>query len=147
MEKDQQQRLRVRMPTHTEIQNLKMHVKAFFPRVLEIIKTSAFTTLLLFIFVYFLVYQYCKLSFYRDPGSRFYDEDRAFVRWYSEYRERQARSHIAAANTSDILNFYKAGENPSVCAAMITSKRENLNFVEVSSQIHIRLIIEILTKI
>ena len=107
----------------------------FFTRSVEFIKSSASTTLLLFIFIYFLLVQYCKLSFYRDPGSRFYDETRAFELGYSEYRSAQAHSFIEAANTSDSWNFPKAGRNPSICAAMVTIRRDNKNFLEVDSQL------------
>ena len=107
----------------------------FFTRSVEIIKSSASTTLLLFMFIYFLLFQYCRLNFYRDPGSRFYNETRAFEVGYSEYRSAQAHSFIEAANTSESWDSPKAGRNPSVCAALVTIRRDSQNFLEVDSQL------------
>ncbi len=89
--------------------------------------------ILIFITVYLLTIQYCRLKFYRDPGSASYDERRAFVRWYSDYREHQAVEYVkAAAAQGDTRVYTKAGTSPKVCAAFVTVKRDSQQYVEVS---------------
>lgn len=89
--------------------------------------------LLLFIVAITLSWQYAKASFYRDPGSRFYDESRAFTRWYSAQREFEGdmfiNTALVAANAihdheNGTHGFAKAGVTPSMCASFATVGRD-----------------------
>ena len=105
----------------------------FMSQTVKAAKLPGVRALLISISVYLLAVQYCRLRFYRDPGSAFYDEKHAFVRWYSDYREHQAFEYVkAAAAQGDTRVYTKAGTSPKVCAAFVTIKRDSQQYVEVS---------------
>ncbi|KAF2802161.1 uncharacterized protein BDZ99DRAFT_504156 [Mytilinidion resinicola] len=70
--------------------------------------------------------------FYRDPGSIFFDETRAYVRWYSAFREHQATAYITEVEaqgallgeSADDMGFAKARYNASMCATFLTVRRD-----------------------
>jgi hypothetical protein len=81
--------------------------------------------------VFVLVCIYGRLNFYRDPGSVFFDADRAFERYYSAHRESEAKSFrdeaFAALNGVSQLSspaHWKTGSTPSLCAVLVTVGRE-----------------------
>ncbi|KAK5046183.1 hypothetical protein LTR84_008640 [Exophiala bonariae] len=66
---------------------------------------------------------YGQATFYRDPGSLFFDESRAFERQYSSYREREVRDYINDLDSTISTKSLRAGLNPSVCASFLSVKR------------------------
>ncbi|KEQ68078.1 hypothetical protein M436DRAFT_77137 [Aureobasidium namibiae CBS 147.97] len=71
------------------------------------------------IVAWLMAFVYCKTHFYRDPGSAFFDEERAFTRQYSAYREEQSTTFFEEASA----NATKASESPSLCAVFMSIKR------------------------
>jgi hypothetical protein len=92
-------------------------------------KLSSHTSALLLTGLLLLAfYVYGSLYFYRDPGSVFFDQSRAFERRYSAYREAEAIAFKeeaigSLANDPEGLRSWKAGEGPSICGAFITIAR------------------------
>jgi hypothetical protein len=81
------------------------------------------------IFVCF--YFYGKFHFYRDPGSIFFDPNRALERHYSLEREQEALAFRNAAfyatknyNATALEPAWKAGQDPTICGIFITVKRD-----------------------
>ncbi|KAF2493687.1 hypothetical protein BU16DRAFT_464268 [Lophium mytilinum] len=70
--------------------------------------------------------------FYRDPGSVFFDESRAYGRWYTAFRENQAAALITEVEAqgallgenADNMGFTKARYNASMCATFLTVRRD-----------------------
>jgi hypothetical protein len=88
----------------------------------------AFKVLLCTFVVLLAFWTYGKTYFYRDPGSvLFYDEERAFERKYSVFREKEVLAfREELLKTKNFTEIPKAGENPSICALFVTSdKRAN----------------------
>ncbi|PGG98973.1 hypothetical protein AJ80_09428 [Polytolypa hystricis UAMH7299] len=101
---------------------------------------SALHTLALTAVALLLCVIYGKTHFYRDPGSAFYDPNRAFERRYSLHREGEAQNYIddrvGGSGARDATT--KAGVEPRVCAAFSTVKRESVQYIEtaVGSVLH-----------
>jgi len=72
---------------------------------------------------------YCKMKFYRDPGSAFFEERRAFAREYSAYRETQSLGFLKRASEQES----KAAESPTLCAVFVSVKRIGKQPVDVST--------------
>jgi hypothetical protein len=78
---------------------------------------------------------YGSVTFYRDPGSVFFDSTRAYERRYSLHRELEsvrfrnvtesAIQNITgdAKNTSSHYDPIKSGTEPQICASFITIAR------------------------
>jgi hypothetical protein len=87
-------------------------------------------------FVYLLVVQYCRLRFWRDHHSAFFDISGVFEWKYSLFREHQATHYISKYNTpsNGIDNFGGDGllakHNPLMCAALATVKRDKDSYFE-----------------
>lgn len=90
---------------------------------------NAARVLTIAIFIWLMAFLYCKTYFYRDPGSAFFDESRAFTREYSAYREKQSVSFLEAASE----NATKASESPSLCAVFMSVKRTGEQPLDVST--------------
>jgi hypothetical protein len=85
-----------------------------------------------------LLVTYGHLSFYRDPGSIFFDRQRATERHYGSYREKEAAAfataakralnssstHAAAAAAAAAATLHHRGPNPSLCAVIVTVARD-----------------------
>lgn len=81
---------------------------------------------------------YGRANFYRDPGSIFFDEKHAYVRLYSQSRQKQADAFWK--QTGQALEKHKdgpgrAGKHPSMCLAFMTVERKGLDrqYIEVRS--------------
>lgn len=61
---------------------------------------------------------------YRDPGSVFFDPERAFERQYSHTREAEAESYIDIISQWGQQVDVKATPNPSLCVGITTVQRE-----------------------
>lgn len=71
---------------------------------------------------------YGRLHFYRDPGSIFFDQSRAFERHYSTYRENQAHAFTSRTKARQTLGQTSkgptAGDNPRMCMVLLTTARD-----------------------
>ena len=92
---------------------------------------SAVRALTIAIVVWLMAFVYCKTHFFRDPGSAFFDEERAFTREYSAYREEQSMSFFEEASE----NATKASESPSLCAVFMSVKRTEEQPLDVSNSL------------
>lgn len=76
---------------------------------------------------------YAQAHFYRDPGSAFFDERRAYEQRYSSHRkaevERFIQSRATLARVPDAPA--KAGDNASLCVAFSSVKRQHVQYLEV----------------
>lgn len=88
-------------------------------------------TLFAFLLIYYLALQYGRTHFYRDPLSVFFDQSRAYTRWYSAFREEQANKYIEAVSTENAREYTKVGPQPAVCANFMTTKRNGPQYIEV----------------
>ncbi|ORY61007.1 uncharacterized protein BCR38DRAFT_349829 [Pseudomassariella vexata] len=75
-----------------------------------------------------IVYGYAR--FYRDPGSIFYDPDRAFVRQYTDFRLRQVAAFISAYDKDALRPVTKAGASPKICVHVTTVKRDGQQYID-----------------
>ena len=91
-----------------------------------------------FLFTFTLFLLYAKTHFYRDPGSVFYDQTRAYERRYSATRLQeleQARLAYGYGSSAATHTAFKPVEDsPELCISLTTSKRAGLDrqYVEVS---------------
>lgn len=78
--------------------------------------------------------------FYRDLGSVFFDQSRAFETKYSLHREREAAAYFdnITASLQDFENekvsrgFMKAGPEPRICVTFLTiSRKTDKQYIDV----------------
>lgn len=106
------------------------------------LSSPAFRLLLAFFLSFSLFTLYGRFHFYRDPGSVFYDQSRAFERKYSLLRQtqvEQARHAVKAdaeAHNGLEPSTFRPNDraSPELCVSMTTVKRDGLErqYVEVS---------------
>lgn len=106
---------------------------------MRITRSPAIKTLLLSAFVYALIFQYCRIRFWRDPHSAFFDISNVYDWQYSLTREHEAHHFISYYKTiekneekdhpqsKDIL---KSSDEPLLCAAFVTVKRDLDDYFE-----------------
>jgi GR25 family glycosyltransferase involved in LPS biosynthesis len=82
-------------------------------------RSNAARILTIATFVWLIAILYCKINFYRDPGSAFFDENRAFIRVHSAYREEQSVKFLERSSEHP----QKASASPSMCAVFLSVKR------------------------
>jgi hypothetical protein len=99
---------------------------------LNIARLPGVRALFLFAILYVSAVQHLRSIAYRDPGSAFYDEERAFERWYSRDRAERAQAFLRAAGNST-QEHVKANSTPTICAAFSTVKRSGEQYVDVSA--------------
>jgi uncharacterized protein YxeA len=87
------------------------------------------------VFVLCLVW-YAKTHFYRDPGSAFFDVQRAYERKYSQHRQSQVTQYIdGQISTGDVDNHGKAGGNASLCLTLSSVVRKKTQYLEVCNSL------------
>ena len=83
---------------------------------------------LLFLLCYFFLFQYCRVSYYRDPTSYFFNPTRAYAPGYSERRKEQA-----AAFVQDELNLpnkrLSSDTTPKLCVGIASIAREGVHYL------------------
>ncbi|RAH78318.1 hypothetical protein BO86DRAFT_450381 [Aspergillus japonicus CBS 114.51] len=97
-------------------------------------RTNAIKVFLTSALLWLIAYTFCRLRFWRDPHSAFFN-DRYVYEWrYSLYREREGRRLITNHNTlaENSSSYTGAGSNPLICAAFLTVRREEENYLEAS---------------
>lgn len=120
--------------------------------------SSAPTALFIYLIILTLLYFHGRTHFYRDPGSIFFDETRAYVKWYSHVREAESRIFLSLANPTSngapIRTSKEGGggkasseegqegihsssnnaesKKPSTCAIFVTMKRDGEQYLELA---------------
>jgi hypothetical protein len=90
--------------------------------------SNAARTLTIATLVWLIAIVYCKINFYQDPGSAFFDENRAFTRYHSAYREEQSVKFLERSSEHP----QKASASPSMCAVFLSVKRTGEQPLDVS---------------
>lgn len=87
--------------------------------------------ILSFILLYTCAAQYCRLSYYRDPTSFFFDPRRAYAEGYSALRRQQADAFIESVSD---LHFNKsiASPEPSLCVGIASIARGKARYFSTS---------------
>jgi hypothetical protein len=99
-------------------------------------KTLKFLTsyhfILLFLLCYFSLFQYCRISYYRDPTSYFFDATRAYAPGYSDRRKNEA-----AAFVQDELHLPRrrlsSDATPKLCVGIASIAREGVQYLHYST--------------
>ncbi|KAB8074374.1 hypothetical protein BDV29DRAFT_156733 [Aspergillus leporis] len=89
--------------------------------------------LLASLLLYGLAFEYCRLHYWRDPHSAFFDDTHVYDLKYSLFREHEALQYISAYNAKiDPPNSTIASSNPRMCLAFVTVKRDHVNYFDAS---------------
>ncbi|KAL4864793.1 hypothetical protein BDV12DRAFT_175641 [Aspergillus spectabilis] len=91
------------------------------------------------LFIWLLIYSYCRVQFWRDPHSAFFQDRHVYDLDYSLVREHEAwhfiLQHNSAINPPD-YHYTKSeprpGSTPTVCVAMVTVRRDADTYFEAS---------------
>ncbi|KAJ5353042.1 hypothetical protein N7452_002016 [Penicillium brevicompactum] len=107
-----------------------MRFNVLYFQVQLLLKQPAVRLLLVASFIYLLAFQYCRIHFWRDPHSAFFD-DRDVYDWkYSLLREHQANHFLslydAPSGGSDVVS---SEGDPLVCAALATVRRNKDDYL------------------
>ena len=97
---------------------------------MNLLKRPSWHVLALFAFFayYLLAIQDFRHFSSRDPGSVFFDPDRAFEREYSLEREVEAEAFIKSAVEAGGSGYVKASEDASICVGIATVQREGARY-------------------
>ena len=85
--------------------------------------------------LYLFAFQYCRNRYWRDPHSAFFDISHVYEWKYSLIREHEANHYVSFQENNDDLKpgeIVKSGDNPLLCAAFVTVKRDVDNYFEES---------------
>lgn len=75
---------------------------------------------------------YARSHSYRDPGSIFFDEVRAYEERYSKHRKTEVEKLIDLFTGSGIQTWQtKAGRSPRLCVAISSVARAHTQYLEV----------------
>lgn len=96
-------------------------------------KLPAVKVLLVIVFLWLVAFEYCRLRYWRDPHSAFFDDSHVYEWKYSLYREHEGR-HLISIHSAPIdpPQATKAGSNPLICAAFATVKRGTDDYFDAS---------------
>lgn len=75
-----------------------------------------------------------RASFYRDPGSVFFDESRAYEKEYSQHRIKEVEHFVASFDTSNkepAEPHPKRPSGPDLCISIASVKRNDMQYIEV----------------
>lgn len=87
--------------------------------------------ILSFILLYTCAAQYCRLRFYRDPTSFFFDPRRAYMEGYSAVRREQAHAFIQSASQSN-FNKSNTSSKSSFCVGVASIARGSARYFSTS---------------
>ena len=86
----------------------------------------------LFLLCYFLLFQYCRSSYYRDPTSYFFDPERAYAPGYSERRKEEAATFVL--EDLDHPNIRLSNDSPpKLCVGIASIAREGVQYLHYST--------------
>lgn len=104
-----------------------------FSRVMHLHRIPWFRTTLLYVIAIALFFLYGQSKFYRDPGSIFFDEDRAYERRYSAYRQAEIDEFQSQVSRRDHQPRAVQGVEPSIRASFLSVKRQGSQYLPVSN--------------
>lgn len=84
---------------------------------------------LILVTAYVGAFQYFRQTSFRDPTSAFFDPNRGFDRFYSDLRQSQAE-HFIRSSSSGAKRLVRSGNQPSICAGIVTVQREGATYFE-----------------
>lgn len=98
-----------------------------------ILASLAGKVFLVSLILYGIAFEYCRLRYWRDPHSAFFDDTHVYDLKYSLYREHEALQHISAYNAKiqPPTSTY-ASSKPQMCLAFVTVKRDQVNYFDAS---------------
>ncbi|KAE8135103.1 hypothetical protein BDV38DRAFT_145006 [Aspergillus pseudotamarii] len=100
---------------------------------ISLLKYRATKILLLSLFLWLLVFEYCRFHLWRDPHSAFFNDRHVYDFKYSLYRERESRHFISRYNSpSEPPDYSKSGPDPLICAAFVTVRRNEDDYFDPS---------------
>jgi hypothetical protein len=102
---------------------------------LDVTRRPPVRLLIAWVALYTLLVFYGKARFFRDPGSIFYDPDRAYVRKYTDFRLKEVADFILQHTTGGnqgTVEAFKGGNEPGICVHFATVKRNGEQYIEVS---------------
>ncbi|KAK2731782.1 hypothetical protein FQN57_003171 [Myotisia sp. PD_48] len=100
------------------------------PSLLFLLRIRAVKVLLWGAILWLLAFQYCRFRFWRDPHSAFFDDRHVYDLKYSSSRESEAQRFLSLYNSSsDSPNPVRAGNNPTICIAFVTVKRNSADYL------------------
>jgi hypothetical protein len=91
----------------------------------------AFKVFVLCAILYLLTFEYCRIRYWRDPHSAFFDSSGVYDWKYSLVREHEANHYISFQNNNDdpkADDLVKSSDEPLICAAFVTVKRDFDNY-------------------
>lgn len=100
------------------------------PHYLNLRASKIFLSALL---IWLLLFQFCRIKFWRDPHSAFFQEPHVYELGYSLHREREAR-HFISRHNSDLEPppYVKSDLTPQVCVSFVTVRRDLDDYFEPS---------------
>lgn len=87
--------------------------------------------ILFFIVFYICAAQYCRLHYYRDPTSLFFDPRRAYTEGYSAVRRQEADGFIESASKPTFKKI-TASPKPSFCVGVASVARGSARYFSTS---------------
>ncbi|MCJ1411750.1 hypothetical protein MMC19_005842 [Ptychographa xylographoides] len=82
---------------------------------------------LVFVFLYLITVLYCRSHYSHDPTSAFFDPVHGYDKDYSRFREEQAASLIAQANS--FLEAHTPSAEPKLCLGVATVSRPDKQYI------------------
>ncbi|KAI4176879.1 MAG: hypothetical protein LQ343_000736 [Gyalolechia ehrenbergii] len=92
-----------------------------------LLQSTNFWIILCYSVSYFVIYQYCRYAYSRDPTSFFFDPKKGFQKIYSLKREQQADAFIEVANRS--IDAPSSQLNAEVCLGVATIARSKDQYI------------------
>lgn len=103
------------------------------PYLTHSLKFRALRIFLLSLAVWLLLFQFCRIKFWRDPHSAFFKDRHVYELDYSLYREHEARHFISQHNSGlDPPAYVKSDDTPHVCVAFVTVRRDMDDYFDAS---------------
>ncbi|KAL9004695.1 MAG: hypothetical protein Q9188_002491 [Gyalolechia gomerana] len=92
-----------------------------------LLQSTNFWIILCYSVSYFVIYQYCRYAYSRDPTSFFFDPKKGYQKIYSLKREQQADAFIEVANRS--TDAPSSQLNAEVCLGVATIARSKDQYI------------------
>ena len=85
-----------------------------------------------FLLCYFFLFEYCRVSYYRDPTSYFFDPERAYAPGYSERRKDEAATFVQ--EDLDLPDRRLSNDSPpKLCVGITSIAREGVQYLHYST--------------
>ena len=94
-------------------------------------RSCRYNSYILPLVAYFILYQYCRLNFYADPTSYFFNPAKAFAPGYSAQRQEEASAFLEHTPNFPFRRRHQE-TNPKICIGITTIAREGANYLHLS---------------